>query len=318
MPVRNIFEEGAQLPDPRETSDAREKAGEVDPVDQVARDYIKGQRLRAFREGAGLPGGAEASERGTATGTTKTEESTKLDVAAMFKAMTEQNTALMTQLTGLLRDRTDPQLAAWQKDMEHHTEEIKKEVQAGRLSPTAAMSEYMALEDQLAERMKKRLGLPEGFRPSGQDTASLLQLERMKIDHEQWLKVQDVKMGDENRRWEADREDRQYKATQEQKRWEAEFELRRQDLLDERRNKGRVTIAFEDLAGAAIEGISGKKGSMIRQTASAPEGEEQRRLTPRVFPCQECGKSIDVASPGLPEVKCPNCGKEYVLSPVEE
>jgi len=288
MAVKDIFSAGGKLPGPKKDEGDSSMADEKrDPIAEIQKATYDGERLRAFKRAAGIDEGVR-----TPATPSRVEEKYGVDIGAMFAAQSKMVTDLLSKINEMGGSRSaDPFL----KHMEEELKELKEKQEQGQVDPLTLMTQSAAKFDEMAESMKKRLGITGMPQVGAGDMKSLLELEGMRGERDE-----------ATRHWQTEMEERRRQWQKEDQRWEQEFKLKMLEFEDKRKTRESAGSALEDLLEAVTESI--EPGGQDKEVA-----EEAPEPKPKAFKCSTCGTMIPYPPPEATEVACPNekCGTVY-------
>ncbi len=275
------------------------------------REIVKtGLVKETFMPGGGQSTGTSTNQGGGQTPGSKVEEKYGLDISAMFKAQSDMVTSLLTQIAtmGQGKKSDDPFMTYMLSELK----EMKAKQEGGQVDPLTMMTESAKKFDEMAEGMKKRLGLGAMTNLGGNDMTALMKLEEMKEDREE-----------KARHWQDERDEKLRRWQQEDAKWKAEFELKAAEFEDRKKTKESATGALGDLLGALAEGIEpgGQKPIAANagggSPAGAADGTGQPAVPPAQFKCSnpKCPAMVNYPEPGVVETKCEGCGQVYEIAP---
>ena len=295
MVVRDILSKGGQ--EPVLDGDEKPTSEKGDEIARIQRSYYEGERLKAFKAGAGI----DATPTAPAV-----KESQSLDVAAVVAAQSALVGTLIGQIVDLVKVKpaaaADPLLSFVLAEL--------KDVRAKADNAPDPLGYLQQSQETLAaitQRMKASLGLPEGMRVGPGDVGGMISLEEAKMEREE-----------RQRRWETERDERRRQWEVENSRWRMDFDLKLKEFDRDRESRDNTGNMFGDLIAAVTENLNVQRGVPAAAQPPTQAGAEAfPPPTPQVFPCSGCGKPVTIpltAQPGQ-EVGCGGCGLKFRLDP---
>lgn len=315
MAVRDILGSEMKGMTPRETPG---KTSTPSPKDRYASALGDAIELKGFRDGLGI-----REDNGN--------NNTGITTADMIKAQTDLLTTFINNFTKMSTGNAgyDPSSFLIKEvitPLRQEVQELKRSTQEGEGGggdPLEVLNHALELQENIIEKYKKRLGLPEVMGPNGTimgNITAMTEIERMRNEE-----------AERERRWKQDREDRKAELEEEReerrrryliedRQWEA---LRQMELMRFRRDsqeRERKSGIFNELASSILTGIqpgdrSGGHQEISSEYQPATDNHEQdvvNEVQEFIFTCQEpeCGSEIKVRS-DMDEVTCPGCGTTY-------
>ena len=277
MAVKDIYSEGGNLPTPEQIKS--ERTPEADPIRAIEEAHYRGERLKAFKQGAGM-----TDNPPPANPTTRTEEKLGINVGDIIKAQADMLTTMMTTMMAKASElQTKSPNDPFFQYLVQEIKDLKGKHEAEPTDPLAVISAF----DQIANVMKKHLGSPEGIKVTGSDINALMELERLKMES-----------ADRQRQWQEEIEERRAGREMEMIRWQDETRLRWAEFKGKRESRDKAMGELSDLAGAIIEGMEGGGGGVSRGVA---------------VKCPTCGEHLKVR-PGTKTVECSTCGERHEVN----
>jgi len=300
MAVKDIRGAGGTMPDPTKEEEKPGVKGEKDPVDDMERSYYRGERIRLFKKGAGIE-----DEKTAVAVSPKSEEKFQLNVGDIFKSQGDTVNTLLTKITEMM---SSSQAASQNTELVRVREELtelKKELTGG--DPMAGLMHSFEIQDQLAERLKKSLGLQGlsgGAISSVANLDAMIALKKIEIDMEESRRQHEDQMAHTKHQWDIDA-----------KQWEKTFQL---EVMKFNRDGERREDLMGTLAkgvAAFVDGKMGQVGAAERVAAQPKPAMQAKPLAeaPSSFVCEECGAAISI-KPGDAKGVCGECTAEYDLT----
>lgn len=279
------------------------KEKEKDPIEEIEAATYRGERLRAFKHGAGIK-----DEQPPPPAPTKSEEKIGIDVGAIFKSQSDVVNKALDKLSEVQKgSTTDPYLQHLEGDLQA----LQQKIEAGGVDPIDHLTQTQTKLDALFDSFKKRLGISESANVKISDMPTMIELEKIKIasqeGHDRWTE----EMAEKKHRWEI--EDRHWLEELELKKSTAANTQKLAEKDEQRKDKAMTRLG--DLVGGVIESIETEEGyeaSPKKEKAAQPPAQE-RIIKPKKFKCT-CGRMLDVPADAA-EVECKQegggCGAIY-------
>jgi len=268
----------------------KEEKEAPDPVDQIEAAVYRGERLKAFKQAAGIKEEAPPAAVG------KSDEKVTIDIGTIFKSQSELVQSALNKLSeGGKGSGSDLYLEHLKEDLN----DLKKQVSEGTADPMEVLLSTDMKLNTFVEQMKKRMGLPQSMATQPSDLPNMIELEKIKTAesgrHDRWTED----LAEKKRRWEID-----------DRHWLEDFELRKQAAADtqllaqkDEQRKDKATSKLLNLAEGIMESIETEEGyeAPARKQKAEPPPRE-RIIRPKKVKCT-CGKMLDVP-PDAAEVEC--------------
>lgn len=315
MSVIDLRAKGGTVTEPTKDNENPSGAKGPDPVKELEQALYRADAYRAFRERAGL-----VDDKG------KTEEKVGIDSgsAAVVKALAEQNTAMMALVVeGLKTKPSDPLLTHLLEDLKAE-KEAREQLQSS--NPYEAMNQSLKQYSEMMGYIKKDLGLPDTMKTQISDMSSMLQLEQMKIQHEERKQQWETERQEGKQRWEAEMAERRRRWEIEDKKWFMDMEIKKAELEKSSQNRDKMFGELGDLGKAMLMGIAEDRaaaGQGISRQVIQPPPTQYQPAPPETerpaanFVCDGCQSPLAVPS-HIKSFTCPKCGKEHDLSEAQE
>jgi len=283
------------------------KEKEKDPIEEIEAATYRGERLRAFKHGAGIK-----DEQAPPPAPTRSEEKFGINLGDIFKAQAELVTNALKELSAI--GKGTGQNISQDLYLQHLKDDLlalQQKIDAGSVDPIEQLTTTTAKIDGFVDSLKKRLGIPASAAVNPSDMPAMIRLEEVKTAsqerHDQWTE----EMAEKKRRWEID-----------DRHWLEEFELKKgaavntQKLAEkDEQRKDKAMTRLGDLVEGVIESIETEEGyeaSPKKERAAQPPAQE-RIMKPKKFKCT-CGRMLDVPADAA-EVECKQegggCGSIY-------
>lgn len=282
MPVRDVLGDGKGIRPIEGDVKLLKVAEEEDPIEKMEQATYRGARYRAFIQASGI------QSPGQGITPTRTEEKTSLDVGVIVKALGDQVTNLIGQLTTLATkspNAPDPLL-------QHLMDELK-ETRArldNAVDPMDAAVQSQTKLTQLAQMMKQALGLPDGLKVGASDLQATIQMKQLEMEQ-----------ADRRQRWDTDMEERRQQWKREDQRWQEEFRLKKMEFFDGQTRREQSGDLISRLVGNLFENVETEGGGVAQQPG------------PQSFPCEVCKTAVPIpaGTPSGSQVTCPRCQESY-------
>lgn len=290
MVVRNVWDQGARLPE--SAGNMTEEAPVKVPasVQAIAAARAQGAAERAYLEAAG----GSPQESG------KQDLSSQLVIQSM-KDRAEIHQSLIAAKEAAEKSATDMMREYWKVQIERLSEAEARLASAGTSQAPDAMSSVRTAME-LFKMVKSEMApaaAPAAPRQEGPDGSTLIALKN--------IDLQIVTMQNNfNLQLEEMRQNRE----REKQKWEEEKELKKEELAlrrEEMQNKGKTqseaAAGLQDLVGSVIAGLDSR---------GASAGASVSKLGPNQFACAACGKPVDKPPAGVNDAPCTACGRMHV------
>lgn len=297
MTIRNVRGEGGVLPDPEDVGEGKPVALKgKDPVDDIETAYYRGRRVRAFTAGAGI------EDRGTSVANVpKTEEKTSLNVGDIFKAQSDNFNTLLTQLTQMITTNSSNAQAAELTKIREEVKEARNALSGN--DPMKAITDALAFQDTLAERIKKTLQPEKPVAPAGVLSAEAqVHLKKLDLELETMRQQHEERMAALRHQWEI-----------EGRQWEKTYQL---EVMKYNAEGGRKSDLMETIGQGIAAFVDGKRGAVgaAESVATKPvrASTPPPQAPPKSIVCdtEDCGTVIKIPD-GATSAECPNCHAIY-------
>lgn len=271
---------------------------------EMRRIHQEGVKERLYLQGLGMD---PATARGPG-------DDLRVNVGDLIKTQTESNKSLTDRV--LEMQKSSPE-SPFLKYMLDELKEVRARLDAAKgQDPLQGLLQASEILDNLAEKMKKREGIPGDVRMVGQDLPGLLSLEERKLEREERARQWQEEMEQRRHQWEEERGFKEHQWAMEQQRWEANFALEKEKVEEDRKQRAKTGDAFEDIVsglGATIDQTFGNKGRPSGLVVERVKSEVAP--TQREFKCEACEGPVPLP-PNTKvgdKVLCPQCQAEYTV-----
>ena len=288
---------------PQSTEKQKEKEKEKDPIEEIEAATYRGERLKAFKQAAGI----KDQQPQPPTPTTSSEK-IGIDIGAIFNS---QSAVVTKALDKLSEVKTGPTTDPYLQHLEGELQTLQQKIEAGGVDPIDHLTQTQTKLDALFDSFKKRLGISESANVKISDMPSMIELEKIKIasqeGHDRWTE----EMAEKKRRWEV--EDRHWLEELELKKSAAANTQKLAEKDEQRKDKAMTRLG--DLVGGVIESIETEEGyeAPLKKEKAAQPPAQERIIKPKKFKCT-CGRMLDVPADAA-EVECKQegggCGAIY-------
>lgn len=299
MSLENIQRAGGVIP---KTS---APPGAVPPnrtTERVEEAMTRGLEMKAFARASGLD---SQEERPPSAPAAKQEERTSLDVAALFKAQTDQSNLLLNKITDLTAANSGIAASQEVRDIKATISDIQKRLEnpntANPIETFAAnLDSFLSIGEKLAS-----LRAPAEAPPAPNPQAGDIELKKLDLLLQESRQRHELTMEEMRQRWK--KEDENHRNDQ---------IIRAAEIQAANNRTAAIGGVLQDLFGAIGGGVF--KGQGAGGLAAAGTGHTHQNnagAAIKRFRCnaEGCGDIIDVPSAEAESITCPSCGTWYAL-----
>lgn len=265
----------------------------------------RGLEMRAFARASGLEGQEERQPATTASPMTRQEESTKLDVAALFKAQTDQSNLLLSKITDLTTANTGLAASQEVRDIKATIGDIQKRLESPNTANpietfAANLDSFLTIGEKLAQ-----LRAPAEAPPAANPQAGDIELKKLDLLLQESRQRHELTMEEMRQRWKKDDENHRNDQL-----------IRAAEIQAANARTAAIGGVLQDLFAAIGGGVfagQGAGGMAVAGTGQTHHNNAGAAI--KRFRCnaEGCGHIIDVPSSEAESITCPDCGTWYAL-----